>query len=607
MAFTNSSGNKKGPIIAIIVVAVILLLIIATVTLTLVKSGSDTILKGVTVGGVDLSGCTIDEAEEKLLDRISVIKDEKIIITAGDDVLEATYSQFGADYDCRLSAENAYNYGHDGFFSSIMPAIKSLFGIETEHELSVHINNRIFDETMASFTSYDKSVQASYEFTEDAIIVTNGKSARTINPVTARETLADAMKNLDFSSVTFVIENIDPIPLDIDLIIDKYSKEAVSASYYRDADGNIKITDGNDKVTVNAKLAKELIEKHTKPGETFEIPATIELAKYTRDELEEALFRDVLSSYTTSYSSSGANRSHNVALAASSCNGKILLPGEVFSYNDTLGRRTAAAGYKMAGAYLNGETVQEYGGGICQVSSTLYVSVLKANLKIEERLCHMFRVAYVPIGLDATVDYGTVDFKFSNDTDFPVKIVAYTTDSKQVICEIVGTKTENFEVSFETTGISAVPYTTDTIEDPTLPLGEEKIDEKGSNGSKCTVYRIVSVDGEVKSRTLESTSYYMAHKEVKRVGTNAELAASTEVTDPNAPVTESPETSAPVTETPVVPETSTPVTETPAVPETSTPVTETPAVPETSTPVTETPAVPETTAPVTEAPAVSEL
>jgi hypothetical protein len=242
-----------------------------------------------------------------------------------------------------------------------------------------------------------------------------------------------------------------------------------------------------------------------------------------------------------------------VALAASSINGKILLPGEKLSYNTALGRRTPEAGYKMAGAYSNGQTVQEYGGGICQVSSTLYNAVLLANLKIEERLCHMFRVGYVPMGLDATVDYGTVDFVFSNDTDYPIKVSCITTSDKQVICEITGTKTENFKVTMETTNITSVPYSTKTVEDPTLPLGEEKVMEVGSNGSKCTTYRVVSIDGEVVSRTKESQSYYMPHNEVIHVGTMPveEGETSEDVSEENAEITEDMIGETTITEEPV--------------------------------------------------------
>ncbi len=562
----NTSSKTKGIIPLIIAGALVLVILIAITAITLGYSRSETILPGVTMGGIDLSGLTVVKAAEVINSRINEVSTEKIKVVAGSDSLDVTYGELGASFDSRLSAEKAYAYGHSSFFSSIGPSLKALFGIDTDIDLSVYLNNRIFDAAMSGFTDYDKTVQASYEFKEGAIVVTNGKGAYTINPVTAKEAVSKAVKKLDFSTIEFTKENIAPIPFDINYILENYSKEAVSATYYRDTDGSIKVTEGYDKVTVDEKKAREIIASHTKPGETFEIPAQIDFAKYTYDELNEALFRDVLGSYTTSYTSSNANRSHNVALAASSINEKILLPGESLSYNESLGRRTPEAGYKMAGAYSNGETVQEYGGGICQISSTLYVAVLKANLKIEERLCHMFTVGYVPLGLDATVDYGTVDFVFSNDTDFPVKVLCRTTPGKQAICEILGTKTENFEVTFETTGVTSVPFPTEIQEDPTLPVGTEEIVEKGSNGLRCTTYRVVSVDGEVVSRTKESQSYYMPHKEVKKVGTmpvDSEAALSPEITNPEDTVT-TPESGAPEV---VAPEVTVPEVTEPSVPE----------------------------------------
>ncbi len=564
----NTSKNSKGFMPLIIAGALVLVLIIAVIAVTIGYSNSDTILKGVSVSGADLSGLTVSEAKEKVNSLINASKDKMIKITAGSDTMEATFSELGASFDSALTAEKAYAYGHDGFFSSVVPSIKALFGIKTDLDLSVYVSGRTFDAKMSEFTDYDKSVQASYEFTEGAIKVTNGRGAYTINPVTAKETLENAMKNLDYSPIVFTKENIAPIPFDITEIIENYSEEAVSATYYRDTDGSIKVTEGSDKVVVDEKKAEEIIASHVNPGESFDIPAKIDFAEHTYDELTEALFRDVLGTHTTSYASSNANRSHNVALAASGINEKILLPGESLSYNDTLGRRTPEAGYKMAGAYSNGETVQEYGGGICQISSTLYVAVLKSNLKIEDRTCHMFTVAYVPLGLDATVDYGTVDFVFSNDTEYPIKVLCRTTPGKQAICEILGTKTENFEVTFETTGVSSVPFPTEIEEDPTMPVGTEEIVEKGSNGLRCTTYRVVSVDGEVVSRTKESQSYYMPHKEVKKVGTmpvETDPTLSPEITSPEVGVT--PPVTAPETQAPVTPPETTPVTpETPSEP-----------------------------------------
>lgn len=531
MASVKKGFKINAPII---IAAAVLALVLTVSSVTVVKSKSNVIFAGVTSGGVDLSGMTAEQAEEALTEKIIATADEKIKIKAGNDEFSATYKDFGASYDLKKTAEDALSYGHDGFFSSIIPAMKSVFGGETKIELSVIINDRVFDRTMAENTDYDKSVEASFYLTDSSIEVTNGTGAYTINPVTAKKTLVEMMKNLDFSTLTFEKENIEPIPFDIDIITENYSEEPVAASYARDSLGEIYVTPGHERVTVDVKKAREIIKSHNMPGESYSIPASVETVGHTEDELTDALFRDKLSSYSTSYATSDSNRSTNVALASKSINNKILLPGESFSYNDTLGKRTPEAGYKMAGAYANGQSVQQYGGGICQVSSTLYNSVLLANLKIDQRTCHMFKVGYVPLGRDATADYGTVDFVFSNDTDYPIKISSHTTSSKQVVCEIIGTKTENFTVTLETTDVVSVPFSTKTVDDPELLEGTEKITEHGSDGAKCSIYRIVSVDGKEVSRTFEASSYYMPHNQVVAKGTKkAEPAISDAVQEPS--------------------------------------------------------------------------
>lgn len=533
MTISKNRANKKALVPIIIVSAVLLLLIIVSVV-TVIKSGSDVIFSGVTAGGADLSNMTVEEATIALSEKISETSDKEITVIAGGDSFSATCKDFGASYDCEKTASDAFEYGHGGFFSSIIPSVKSILGIKEEIELSIYINDRIFDKTMAENTDYDKSVEASFEITDDSVSVTNGRSGYTINPVTAKEKLTKMMKNLDFSSLTLEKENIEPIPFDINIILEDYSAEPVSATYKRDEAGDIYVSPGNDKVIVDEKEARRLIKEHTAPGEKYEIPAKVTAAAHTTDELTEALFRDKLSSYSSSFATSDANRSTNVTLATNSMNGKILLPGESFSYNGTLGKRTPEAGYKMAGAYANGQSVQQYGGGICQVSSTLYNAVLLANLKIDDRTCHMFKVGYVPLGRDATADYGTIDFVFSNNTEYPIKISSYVTDSKQVICDIIGTKTENFTVSLEVTDVSSVPFSTKRVDDPTLPEGTEKYTTRGSDGARCKLYRVVSVDGKEVSRTLESSSYYMPHNAVLAVGTMkaAEPAISEEVAPP---------------------------------------------------------------------------
>lgn len=157
-------------------------------------------------------------------------------------------------------------------------------------------------------------------------------------------------------------------------------------------------------------------------GETVSVPLTVTQPAETRESLTGKLFQDVLGQATTKVSGT-ANRKTNVKMAAGACNGKILLPGEIFSYNETTGPRDESTGYLPGNAYISGQTVLTAGGGVCQGSSTIYYAVLHSTLEVVERYYHEFAVGYVPDGMDATVFYDSVDFRFRNNTDYPVKIV----------------------------------------------------------------------------------------------------------------------------------------------------------------------------------------
>ena len=158
------------------------------------------------------------------------------------------------------------------------------------------------------------------------------------------------------------------------------------------------------------------------------------------EELRSRLYRDRLGSQTTLYTYSSDNRISNIKLAASKFDGMILLPGETFSFNEVVGKRTREAGFLEAGAYSDGEVVQEIGGGICQVSSTLYCAAMYAQMKTVYRESHYFRVDYLPIGYDATVSWSKPDYKFRNDREYPVRLHAWCDEyGKSLTVEIWGT------------------------------------------------------------------------------------------------------------------------------------------------------------------------
>ena len=182
-------------------------------------------------------------------------------------------------------------------------------------------------------------------------------------------------------------------------------------------------------------------------GETAQVPLKITSPDYTERELRSYLYRDCLGQQTTYYTWSTAERINNIEIAASRLDGMILLPGQVFSYNEAVGQRTWEAGFRVAQAYSDGQVVEALGGGICQVSSTLYAATMYARLATVSRTNHYFKVSYIDYGLDATVSWGQPDFKFRNSRDYPVKIAAFTNpDDESLHIEIWGTDVDGCSV-----------------------------------------------------------------------------------------------------------------------------------------------------------------
>lgn len=192
----------------------------------------------------------------------------------------------------------------------------------------------------------------------------------------------------------------------------------------------------------------ENLWKAAQPGDMVEVPLDLTYPENTEESLSAMLYRDKLGSQTTYYTWSTDNRISNINLVAEKLNGHIMLPGDVFSYNEYVGQRTKEAGFLEAGAYDNGEVVQEVGGGICQVSSTLYCATMYAQLETVERTNHYFKVDYLDYGLDATVSWPNPDFKFKNCRDYPIKIVAYCdNEEKSLTIEVWGTDVDGSYVT----------------------------------------------------------------------------------------------------------------------------------------------------------------
>ncbi|EJO5347981.1 VanW family protein [Clostridium botulinum] len=316
-----------------------------------------------------------------------------------------------------------------------------------------------------------------------------------------------------------------------------YDKKAVD-KLIDDIEKDINKKSENAKISVNKgsisisedkkgfKLEKDKLKKilYSKMnGKSFndineKAPVNIEEAKITKKKLEPV--NSIISSYTTNYGAiSSPERANNIVIATKAINGTLLMPGETFSFNNIVGPRTAQRGYEGAPVIVGNKIESGLGGGICQVSGTLYNAMLKANIKATERVRHTFPSSYVPIGLDATIDYGNIDYKFKNTLTYPIYIEGIT-DGPNVTFNIYSNRT----LKNKTYNISSEVYETINpkekyIDDASMPLGKTEVAQKAHVGYKVKVYKSTVENGSVVKKELLYTDFYRPVDKIIKRGT----------------------------------------------------------------------------------------
>ena len=369
----------------------------------------------------------------------------------------------------------------------------------------------------------EKVQEHTWEIKDNKLVVTTGRPGLLPDKMAVSEAVLDTIRKGTYDKkVVFDYEERKPSALSADYLYDKVASEAKDA-YYELEDGKVVIHEHSLGIKFDKSIAQKAIDSHKGNGLTFEIPLTISNPQLTTEDIESQLFGDTLGEHQTKFNTGDVGRSKNIMLAAHKINGTILAPGEVFSYNGVVGERSYSEGFETAHVYVNGETVDGVGGGICQVSSTLFNAVVYANLDIVERVNHQLTVSYVPLGRDATVDYGNIDFRFKNSTGHPLKIVC-TADNGIMYTGLFGTKEDkSLDVSFETSVIRELDPPERKKDDPTLPKGEEKIEKPGSSGYVVDTYKIVKRDGKEPERIYLCRSTYNGSFKEILVGTGEEV------------------------------------------------------------------------------------
>ena len=438
----DGKSGRKAVIILSVVLAVLVLLTGAAFFAGRQITLSQTNLPNVYVGGIYVGGMTREETRAEL-DRQLWDKSVSAILTVDlpmDVNFRVDYTRAGANLTAEKAAEAAYRYGHDGsWLENLFTYVKGLFKPEdvSQEELTLNksyitklmnIGIEKYNARMAGYTGYEIDRENSL------LVLVKGAGQVEINAEELYAQTAQALLDKQ-TEMSYTAPETEIAMPDFQAMYEELSAIPADAYYDKETDSIVPEVSG---VEFDVEQAKSLWNAAA-VTEKVEIPAELLEPEITEESLKALLFRDKLGACTTYYYGSTASRINNIDLVAQKLNGLVLMPGEEFSYNGYVGQRTEEAGFQYAGAYNNGQVVQEVGGGICQVSSTLYYATMCANLQTLERSCHTFIVTYLPIGLDATVSWPGPDFKFKNDRDCPIKILAWTEqENKSLTIEIWG-------------------------------------------------------------------------------------------------------------------------------------------------------------------------
>ena len=496
----------------------ILVGILSTV-FALINRDNETIFSGISVQGIDVSNLTIDEAKRKVSSIIGNHISEEISLQHNDFQTVILPEQFGVSFDVDSAVEQAYSIGKSDSLIrnnyTILSLLLKNYNISPSINYDEDLLNSLIDSINAQLP--DRVVNSGYSIDGTNLIITSGKDGILISSSDLKDEILSFLNDISSKNETINIpvNNVGAEPINLDAIYKDIFKLPVDASYTTNPYVVYPSSNGLD-FAISMEEAKAIISNQQ---DEYTIPLKITYPNVTTNQIGNEAFPDLLSQFSTSFTSSGYNRSNNIILSSAKLNGLVLMPGEEFSYNQAVGQRTRAAGFREAGAYSNGKVVQEVGGGICQVSSTLYNAVLYANLEIVERTNHYFNPGYVKAGLDATVSWGGPDFRFRNNRNYPIRIVT-DTSGKKLKVYIYGLKTDDdCTVVLDPRYISSVPYKTTYQNDASLATGETRVISSGSNGCKTATYKYVyDKNGTLISSECISRDTYSPHNKVVAVG-----------------------------------------------------------------------------------------
>jgi vancomycin resistance protein YoaR len=510
----------KRKVMVASLITFILLMLALTAQLSFMTLKYDKIYKGIFVNDINAGGLSTDQLKSELQKKYEdKIKSTSLLLKAAKYSETIEYSDIEVKYDISGAVDHAYSIGRSGSvfdkFYDIFISAKNKVYLElnfsyNEDKLKAMID-LLHSKTLLNVKNSDLNIK------DTEITILSGHHGENIEK---NKVLSDIQANIKYCTgglIPISIIETSPSKINVD---DFYSQIQRAV-----ADATVAIVDNEAIFTpevIGRSIDKGELESITNELEKSEntekiLPVTFIQPKLTLTGLKAQLFKDELYSFSSSFKTrtvNEKNRSINIRLEIAKINGTIIAPGGIFSYNNTVGKKTIEQGYKEAFTYVAGKQIPGLGGGICQVSSTLYNAVLYADLEVVQRRNHMFQVSYVPFGQDATIYYGSTDFQFKNSTNWPLLVNCRVTPDNKVVFSLVGTN-ENLGKSVKVTSKplgAPVPFTTRYIDDPTAT--KEIIEQTGHNGGTYQTFKTVYQDGKIISSKKITTSVYKPLEQV---------------------------------------------------------------------------------------------
>ena len=516
--------SRRGVIIGCLVVAALVSVYCALCA----AAGGGMIYPNVCVSGVDVGGLSCEEAEARLQEAVQAQEPDQsrgvvfAVTTTEGDAANVQVPLSSVVTDCAATAARTWNVGNGESFLArggiylrcLVAGMEVLPAYGDSQELEA-----ILDDMDAQIGQ--EAVESAWELGETQLTLTKGAPGYLLDRESLKTEIFERLGSGEIVELAgaepqFTVELRQALPQELDLsaVLAEVETPVQNAEFNK---AEKKFQTDHQGISFDAQAAQEHFDAMDW-GATDQIDLIITQPETTVQDLEPQLYQDTLGTCTTNISGT-ANRVHNIQLATQFFNGTVLMPGEEFSYNGVVGQRTAARGFLPAPAYVSGATVQETGGGICQGSSTIYLAALRANLEIVERYNHGYITRYVPDGMDATVYYGAKDFRFRNDTPFPLKIVG-SVSGRTLTVNIMGTKSDNITVEMTNEITGTTGYNTVYKVDSSVPAGSTQVSVTPYQGYTVKVYRNLYENGKLLETRLESNNVYKSRDKVVLVNPN---------------------------------------------------------------------------------------